>query len=209
MQHLETLGWYATFPLPPIIAKALAGLPDFTALLLNSFGVESLPHVLPLADKLTKFALDTERTAPSPKSIIGLCPITVAHPRRSGLPWGSGNIATRQEQREAFWRNLAPFLLRAKAKLEELLILGDGLCDDHDPQGWFQHLFDGMVSDDREYPVFAQLRCLWLRDCDVQSFAVKHLVKSCALRLQVLEYHSLQQINLRALPKPLKSLTHL
>ncbi|GAA5988095.1 hypothetical protein JCM10908_002061 [Rhodotorula pacifica] len=208
MTSLETIGWYATHSVPPLFVQTLSNIPSFTSLVFHEFGVESLPHILPLAGQITKLQVDTKRKAPCSKRVIGLAPITVGHPRRSRLPWDDRNIATIQEQRDAFFRGLPAFLLRARQHLQELCIEGRGLTEKTAPSAfpWLQHLFDAMMDDNRQYPIFPSLECLWLRRADVKALALKHLTKTCANHLRILEVASLDQTDLPARQQPLPKL---
>ncbi|GAA5884611.1 hypothetical protein JCM3774_002024, partial [Rhodotorula dairenensis] len=80
------------------------------SLVLNRFGVETLAHILPLADQITKIQVSSERKAPAPQSALNLAPVLVGQFRRSHLSWDGRNVATLDEQRDAFFRDLGAVL---------------------------------------------------------------------------------------------------
>lgn len=209
MTNLETIGWYATHPVPPLFVQTLGKIPSFKSIIFERFGVESLPHILPLAGQLTKISIKAGREAPAPKSAIELAPVLVGATRRSHLPWNQRDVATIEEQREAFFRDLAPFLLRAREHIEELAIDGRGLSDKGEPYKWLEKLFDAMVNDNRQYPTFPRLERLWFRSCNSKTLALKHLLKTTAGRLRTLEVCTLDTAEIPPPPLPLRALKEL
>ncbi|TKA50900.1 hypothetical protein B0A53_05771 [Rhodotorula sp. CCFEE 5036] len=209
MTNLETIGWYASHPVPPLFVQTLCKIPSFKSLVLREFGVESLPHILPLADQLTKISINSERQAPAPKSARELAPVLVGASRRSRLPWDERNVATVEEQREALLRDLPPFLARACKHVEELAISGRGLCDKGEPYQWLEKLFDAMVDDNRQYPNFPRLERLWLRHCNSKTLALKHLLSTTGVHLRTLEVTAQDTAELPPPPSALRSLKEL
>ena len=209
MTNLETIGWYASHPVPPLFVQTLCKIPSFKSLVLHHFGVESLPHILPLAGQLTKISITTDREAPAPKSAIELAPVLVGASRRSHLPWNQRDIATVEEQREAFFRDLPPFLAHARKHVEELAIVGGGLCDGDKAYEWLESLFDAMVDDNRQYPRFPRLERLWLRHCNSKTLALKHLLRTTSGRLRTLEVAAQDTTELPPPPSALCSLKEL
>ncbi|GAA5885796.1 hypothetical protein JCM3774_005208 [Rhodotorula dairenensis] len=206
MPKLERVGWYAAHPVPPLIARALCNAPSLTSLTLYGYGVDSLPGLLPLAGQVTKFYLNTIREAPIDGDVIKLCPDVPGLKRRCALAWSTRNVARLAEQREAFFRHLAPFISQASKQLEELSLDGVGLIKNEMSFPWFQRLFDAMVDDDRQYPAFPRLTGLWLSSCDAKALAFTHLLKSCTETLRFLEIHSHEHGALQAPGRPLPSL---
>ena len=209
MPQLENVSWLAQHPVPPAIAEALSKAPSFTTLVLHDFGVDSLPSLLPLASKIKRFHLSTERKALNVKEIVKLCPDLPGLKRRSKMPWNQRNVATLEEQREVFFRHLPTFLRQACVNIEELCIEGAGIVEGDQPFPWLQKLFDAMIDDNRQYPAFPQLSGLWLRNCDAKSLAFRHLIKKSAQSLRFLEIHTLEHGALQAPRRPLPLLQEL
>ncbi|GAA5988316.1 hypothetical protein JCM10908_002159 [Rhodotorula pacifica] len=203
MPKLEKIQWYAHHPIPPALAEALALAPSFDTLILPHHGVDSLPSILPLAGKITRFHLETEREAPGLEETIKLCPDLPGYKRRSAKPWNERNLATLDEQREAVFRHLPPFLRQASNNLEELSLDGMGLVAGETPFPWLQRVFDGMVDENRQFPKFPRLNALWLRKCTFKSLAFKHLLQNCADSLRVLELMTSEHGALQAPSRPL------
>ena len=176
---------------------------------MHDFGVDSLPSLLPLASKMKRFHLSTERKALNVKEIVKLCPDQPGLKRRSKMPWNQRNVATLEEQREVFFRHLPTFLRQASTKVEELLLDGIGLVEDERPFPWLQKLFDAMTDDNRKYPAFPRLSGLWLRNCNAKNLAFAHLIRSSAQSLRFLEIHTLEHGALQAPRRPLPLLQEL
>ena len=209
MPHLENVSWLAQHPVPPAIAAALSKAPSFTTLVLHDFGVDSLPSLLPLAGKIKRFHLSTERKAPNAKEIVKLCPDLPGLKRRSKMPWNQRNVATLEEQREVFFRHLPAVLRQASTNLQELCIDGVGIVEGEKPFPWLQKLFDAMTDDNRQYPTFPRLSGLWLRHCNAKNIAFAHFINSAAQSLRFLEIYTAEHAALQAPRAPLPLLQEL
>lgn len=209
MIHLERIEYFACLPFPPLFVETLNKISTFGQLFFGAFGVESLPHILPLAHKLTHFRLKTDLEGPDPVESLVLCPITVAVRRRAKKRWGDTNVPTAEEQRQALIKYLPPILRRASNCLVELSLRGEGINGYEEPMPWLQPIFDACVGDNRDYPSFPRLEKLWLASIDAKTLALKHLLKAAAKTLTVLEVTSGEHKELPAPRDPLQALQHL
>ncbi|GAA5906992.1 hypothetical protein JCM6882_000022 [Rhodosporidiobolus microsporus] len=223
MTSLVALEYSSSLPFPPAFVESLKHVTTFSKLYFAAGGTESLPHILPLAPKITHFELDALIRAPSPPESLTHCPITVAAARRSRSPWDDSNVPTVKEQSQAFIKGLASFLLGAKDNLEHLLLDAEDLCNlgnvstpllafarilqqQKGSSNWLQCLFDAMVSDDRAYPVFPKLRRLSIKCSELRCLAFRHLLKTSGPSLTHLELISLDPRELQEPKEPLRKL---
>ncbi|BGP40933.1 hypothetical protein JCM10450v2_004937 [Rhodotorula kratochvilovae] len=228
MTSLEAVGWYSKVPIAPLLVETLKTLPHFHRLEFSASGTESLPYILPLAGKIDHLEVDTELVKPYPLKSLELAPLTVAAARRTRRGAGDKSMPTVQEQRDALVKGLSAFLLRAKEHLEYLDIVGAGvttstevpgvtrtwplLGDDEvvvvDSGNWLQRLFDAMVDDNRQYPIFPALKRLRIRNAEFKCIALKHLLKTSADQLTHFELVGMNDKELPAPPRPLAKLKH-
>ncbi|GAA5827759.1 hypothetical protein JCM3770_003551 [Rhodotorula araucariae] len=207
MTSLESMRWYSRVPVAPLIIETLETLPRFHRLKSTTFGVE------------------TNRNASYPLKSLELAPLTIAPGRRTGRGASGKNLPTIREQRDALVSGLSAFfLLKAKSHLEYLDIWGPGVTTSV-PGGvgkwpllgsektvvvnsgnWLQRLFDAMVDDNRQYPVFPALKRLRIMDAEFKCIALKHLLKTSAEQLTHLELVSMDDKELPTPPRPLHKL---
>lgn len=197
MVHLEKVVWASSLPLPPLFVTVLDKLDRFHALEFEAGCVESLPHILPLADKLTDVEFESEILPTLPAASIKLCPVTVASRRRSKKKWDERNLPTPQEQTDAFVKGLAAYLPLAADTLESLSINGAGIAPDVEDPGylrdpaanWFHNLFDTMAgtTQQRTYLDFPRLTRLCIKVAKVDCVAMTHLLKARAESLTHLQ----------------------
>ncbi|GAA5852988.1 hypothetical protein JCM8547_004759 [Rhodosporidiobolus lusitaniae] len=180
MPSLEIVEYASSLPFPPALVDVLKRSSTFHKLYFYFGGCESLPHVLPLADKLTA---------------VEIAPTSMRH----GLPSRS------RKPPSAFVAGLIPFLLAAKDKLEYLSINTEGLEDVRGGKfcagnTWFQQVFDGMVDVNRAYPKFPKLEHLALKHVE-GGLALKHLLNSSGKNLTHLEITTSSDTKSLAPPK--------
>ncbi|GAA6043438.1 hypothetical protein JCM8097_002858 [Rhodosporidiobolus ruineniae] len=173
-------------PLAPAFAESLRNLPHLEALHLPYGGVESLPRLLPLADKLTFLNLATNITPAVSQISNVLYPITVAAERRNKLPRDEKNVATVREQAEATIEHLAKLLFAMKDQVEVVSVYGQSLHSGPEDRGepfardWLRHLFERLkqLNGGEEYPVFPELvgiKELELTECEEEALPVPPL----------------------------------
>ncbi|BGP17065.1 hypothetical protein JCM10213_000297 [Rhodosporidiobolus nylandii] len=219
VEHASTLAF------PPAFVSVLQGIPSFCKLYFATGGVESLPHILPLAKQVTHFEVECSIRPPLPASAVAHCPVTVAKQRRSRKPWNQSNLATVPEQTQALINGLSRFLAVAAHNLELLVIDGEDIGDlggaslpfnveslpgwTTTPNGggkWLQPLFDAMMDDNRQYPAFPKLQRLGLKLVEANCVAFRHLLRTSATTLTHLE---LTTVDIKELPPPRQSLEKL
>ncbi|GAA6006514.1 uncharacterized protein JCM10292_003799 [Rhodotorula paludigena] len=230
MTSLEKIDYYAPFPFPPMLVDVLSQLPHFHALEFNRFGLESLPHILPLASKVSHLELDGHLVAPFPPDIVSVAPITIASARRAKLADDEWNAPTVQEGRTALVQGLAPFLVAAKAHLSYLQLDGHDLCESRtvpatgarrflpfshgtmtvqDGDKWFQRVFDAAADlNGREYPLFPKLERLRVCYTELKCLALKRVLRNAADTLTHLELVGADRDALPAVPTPLTKLKY-
>ncbi|GAA5906968.1 hypothetical protein JCM6882_000014 [Rhodosporidiobolus microsporus] len=220
MPNLTLLEHVTPFPLPRVFVNILLSLAHFTQLHFVYGGVESLPHILPLAPQITHLSLDSFilRITPPPPSFTHY-PFTVARARREKLARTAENVATWQEQQDALVDGLAKFLLAAHDHLVSLEVDGEGASGpwvpvpDSIPEKrgleWLQRTFDAMKVGKGAYPSFPCLEGLRIGYVAANCPAMQHLLKSSVARLTRLHLLAPEKVPLSPPPKPLPLLTHL
>ncbi|GAA5835086.1 hypothetical protein JCM11251_000160 [Rhodosporidiobolus azoricus] len=186
MINLENLTHCAFTPVSPRFVQALSTLQHFEAFHSWFAGVESLPHLLPLANKLASLILTANIRPPSHLDVWDLCPITVAANRRNQLPHDDRNVPTVREQAEALVNSLAKLLFATKDKLKIFGINAQGIyhtrtgeTTDTYALAWLSHLFQSLRDlNGGEYPVFPQLEGVRVAYCDAKCVGMTHLLKT-------------------------------
>ncbi|BGP32923.1 hypothetical protein JCM10296v2_004708 [Rhodotorula toruloides] len=161
MPNRQQIVYTSSLPFPPLFVAPLLMLNSFTALHFDSSSVESLPHILPLARKVTDLSLETRAAYPVPKERLDLCPVTVAYERRRLVPWDMKNLPTRDEQLQALVDGLAMYLHHAHDTLEMLVIDGQHIAPHCDAlewvtqpasTRWFEQVFRHFTSTRTAFP---------------------------------------------------------
>ncbi|GAA5901942.1 hypothetical protein JCM6882_000147 [Rhodosporidiobolus microsporus] len=186
MVNLEILTHCAHNPLSPRFVDALSTLPRIKGFHCHFAGVESLPHLLPLANRLESLMIDTSITAPLFADCWDVCPITVLANRRNNLPRDEKNVPTLREQAEATVNGLAALLFAAKDTIQILAVHGAGFQGgDHGPgdpyvSAWLSLLFRRLrkLNGGEEYPAFLNLEGLRIAFCDPNCAGMVHLLRT-------------------------------
>ncbi|BGP71173.1 hypothetical protein NBRC10513v2_004538 [Rhodotorula toruloides] len=174
------------------IAPLLA-LDSFTSLDFDSSSVESLPHILPLARKVTDLSLETRAAYPVPKESLEFCPVTVAYERRRLVPWDMKNLPTRDEQLQALIDGLVTYLHHAQDTLEMLVVDGENIaprCDALEwmtsppSTRWFEQVFRHFTSTRKAFP---RIERLALNFASTKSEVMHQLVEMVSGRIRWLD----------------------
>ncbi|BGO92244.1 hypothetical protein JCM10020v2_003904 [Rhodotorula toruloides] len=193
MPNLQQVVYSSSLPFPSIFVDPLLALDSFTSLHFDSSSVESLPHILPLARKVTDLSLETRAAYPVPKESLDLCPVTVAYERRRLVPWDMKNLPTREEQFQALVDGLVTYLHHAQDTLEMLVVDGSHIAPHCDAlewttsppsTRWFEQVFRHFTLTRRAFP---RIERLALNFASVKSEVMDELVEMVAGRIRWLD----------------------
>ncbi|BGP00315.1 hypothetical protein NBRC10513v2_004539 [Rhodotorula toruloides] len=195
MHNLEHILYVSFYPFPPLLVEPLKTLDKFRSLNFDVNGVESLPHILPLADKLTDLEIDAYPSYAMPAESLSLCPVTVGLARRRRRPWNEQNRATRQEQTDALVNGLAAYLLKAHDHIEMLRVHARDVAPEWDSpewnapasSHWFQRVFDSLAAQGLGRPTFPRLERLCFNQALLRSPAMNQLLTTLAPQLTYLD----------------------
>ncbi|BGP32922.1 hypothetical protein JCM10296v2_004707 [Rhodotorula toruloides] len=195
MHNLEHILYVSFYPFPPLLVEPLRKLDKFHSLNFDAHGVESLPHILPLADKLTDLEIAAYPSYAMPAESLSLCPVTVGLARRRRRPWNEQNRATRQEQTDALANGLAAYSLKAHDHIEMLRVHARDVAPEWDSpewnapasSHWFQRVFDSLAARGLRRPMFPCLERLSFHQALLRSPAMKQLLATLAPQLTYLD----------------------
>ncbi|GAA6040605.1 hypothetical protein JCM8097_008064 [Rhodosporidiobolus ruineniae] len=203
-------------PLSPVFSASLATLSHLEVFHDIFGGVESLPRLLPLGDRLKNVNINAEIVSPRFATDWVTCPVTVAAERRKKLPRNERNVATVGEQAEATVEYLAQLLHAMKDHVEVISVFGSDIYRDNAGKGdawateWLKHLFERLrkLNGGDEYPVFPELEGVFLAGCNIRCKGFAHLLETSP-KIKELEITEVEKTAMPPPPHPLKKLEYL